>query len=104
VVLKNNLSTLKLLLELQSIIARAVENDDYILVASLDLSSAFDVVNVELLLKRMRIIGLPDDVIELVNVWLCERLYYVSIGGENSCMFDLLLGAVQHSTCFILCG
>jgi hypothetical protein len=59
------------------------ENDYYILVACLDLSSAFDVVNVELLLKRMQIIGLPDDIMELVNVWLCDRLYYVSIGGKN---------------------
>jgi hypothetical protein len=59
------------LLELQSIIARALKNDDYVFVASLDLSTAFDVVNVELLLKRMRIISIPDDVIELANVWLC---------------------------------
>jgi hypothetical protein len=45
----------------------------------------------------MRIIGLPDDLIELVNVWLCEKFYCVSMGGENSCMFDLLLGTVLGS-------
>ena len=48
---KRNRSTLTLSLELQSIIARALDNDDFVLVASLDLSSAFDVVNVGLLLK-----------------------------------------------------
>jgi hypothetical protein len=47
--------------------------------------------------KRMSIIGLPHDVIELVRVWLMKRSYYVSIGGENSCFFDLLLGTVQGS-------
>jgi hypothetical protein len=67
-------------------------------VASIDLRSAFDVVNVELLLKRMRIICLPEDLIELVKVWLSDRMYnYVSIGGKNSCMFDLLWGTVQGS-------
>jgi hypothetical protein len=37
------------------------------LIANFDLSAEFDVVNVQLLLKRMKIIGLPDDLIELVN-------------------------------------
>ena len=78
-------------------IARALDNDEFVLVASLDLSSAFDVVNINLLLKRMRIIGLPPDVVDLVKVWLKERCYYVSINSENSCLFDLLLGTVQGS-------
>ena len=45
--------------------------------ASLDLSSAFDVVNTALLLKRLRIIGLPEDVIKLIELWLKERTFYV---------------------------
>ena len=94
---KRNRSTLTLSLELQSMIARALDNDEFVLVASLDLSSAFDVVNINLLLKRMRIIGLPPDVVDLVKVWLKERCYYVSINSENSCLFDLLLGTVQGS-------
>jgi hypothetical protein len=71
-------------LELQSIISRALDNDEFVLVANLDLCSAFDVVNVECLLKRMKIIGLglPNDVIELVKIWLNDRFYYVSVGGE----------------------
>ena len=39
---------------------------------------------------------LPDDVIDLIKVWLKER-YYVSIDGVNSVFFDLLLGTVQGS-------
>jgi hypothetical protein len=35
--------------------------------ANLDLSAAFDVVAVNLLLKRLNIVGLPDDLIELVK-------------------------------------
>ena len=65
--------------------------------ASLDLSSAFDLVNIELLKKRMRIVGLPGDVINLISVWLKQRPYYVSIDGEISVLFDLLLSPVLNS-------
>ena len=49
---------------------------EYALLAGLDLSSAFDMVNVNLLLKRMRIVGLPHDVIRLVEIWLKGRSFY----------------------------
>ena len=32
-----------------------------------NISSAFDVVNVNLLIKRLRVVGLPNDVIELIK-------------------------------------
>ena len=38
--------------------------------ASIDLSTAFDVVNVKLLLKRMRIMGLCKYIITVVSKWL----------------------------------
>ena len=69
----------------------------YALMASLDLSAAFDVVNIELLLKRMRIIGLPPDLIELVSVWLTNRYFYVSIDGCSSIVHDCNVGTVQGS-------
>ena len=46
--------------------------------ASLDLSFAFDLVNVKVLLKRMRQIGLTADVVYLVEIWLNERFNYVN--------------------------
>ena len=54
-------------LQIQSLIARAVEGDSFVLMASLDLSSAFHVVNVKLLIKSLEIIGHPPDLIKLVN-------------------------------------
>ena len=94
---KKRRSTSTLSVDLQSIISRALDNNEYVLVSSLDLSSAFDVVNVKLLIKRMRIIGLPNDLIDLIKVWLEERSFYVSIDGLNSYIYDLLLGTVQGS-------
>ena len=41
--------------------------------------------------------GLPEDVISLIRVWLSDRSYYVSVEGANSIMYDLLLGTVQGS-------
>ena len=54
-----------------------------VLMASLDLSSAFDVVNVELLMKRLEIVGLPNDILKLISTWLGCRHFYVSIKGEK---------------------
>ena len=57
--------------------------------ASLDLSAAFDVVNNELIMKRLRIIGLPGDVLSLIEVWLHNRVHYVEIDGQVSPFFDM---------------
>ena len=58
--------------------------DQFCLMANIDLSAAFDIVNVKLLLRRMRIVGLPEDVVELVDIWLSTRYYYVTIEQVNS--------------------
>ena len=84
-------------LKLQSIIARALDGDNYALMATLDLSSAFDVVNVELLLKRLKIMGLPSDIILLVSEWLTTRYFYISLEGGNSCIHSSGVGTVQGS-------
>ena len=47
--------------ELQSIIATHMDLDEYVAVASLDLSLAFNVVNVNLLLKRLSAMGIPEE-------------------------------------------
>jgi hypothetical protein len=51
---KKNWSTLTLFsTEIQSQIVRAMDNDEYALLTSLDLSAAFDLVNIDLLMKRL---------------------------------------------------
>jgi hypothetical protein len=65
--------------------------------ASLDLSSAFDLVYTDHLLKELRIIGASTDVINLIKFWLTKRAFFVSISGKNSFLLVLLLGTVQGS-------
>ena len=63
--------------------------------ASLDLSA--DLVNIKLLMKRLKIIGFPEDLLGSIEVWLINRSFYVTIDGKNSTLYDLLLGTVQGS-------
>ena len=53
---------------LQSMIARALDENQVVLLASLDLSAAFDIVNVNLLIWRLTVAGLPVDIIALIGV------------------------------------
>ena len=56
-------------LHLQSLISRALDDSNYVLMASLDLSATFDVVNTRLLLKSLRRIGLPDDMKKSLSIY-----------------------------------
>jgi hypothetical protein len=56
---------LYLISKLQFLIAKLLDEEKFVLVASLDLSAAFDVVNIGLLIKRLILVGLPYNVIEL---------------------------------------
>jgi hypothetical protein len=49
-------------------LARALDEDNYVLMLSLDLSGAFDKVSIPLLIKRFKIISLTSDVNELVSL------------------------------------
>ena len=92
---KRGTSTLQM--QIQSILARATDANNYAIMASLDLSAAFDLVDIDLLMTRLKIIGFPADLLELVQVWLTDRSFYVTIDGKNSTLYDLLLGTVQGS-------
>ena len=65
--------------------------------ASLDLSMAFDLVNTELLVKRLKIMGMPNDLINLIREWLSNRSYYVQLGEDCSVLFDSNTGTIQGS-------
>ena len=94
---KKNKSTATAGIILQSLISRATDDNNYVLMASLDLSSAFDIVNVELLVKRLKILGLPKDLIALIKNWLSERCSYVEVNGLQSCLQDSNSGTIQGS-------
>jgi hypothetical protein len=63
--------------------------------ANLDLSAAFDVVIIKLLIKRLKILGLPMDVVDRIKLWLEDRSFCVSIDGRKFKLMDLVCGRVQ---------
>ena len=65
--------------------------------SSIDLSAAFDVVNIKLLIKRLKIIGLPNNIINLISIWLSNRLFYVDINGDCSFIHQIDTGRIQGS-------
>jgi len=94
---KKNRSTITAGLSLQHAISSALDGGQIAGCVSLDLSSAFDVVNHELLIKRMKILGLPSDVCNLVEEWLKDRSAYVEIGQDTSEFFLVDDGTIQGS-------
>ena len=65
--------------------------------ASIDLSAVFDVINIELLIKRLRVLGLPEDVISLIEVWLKNRYLYVELNDLTSTFYEIKSGTIQGS-------
>ena len=91
---KRGKSTATLALQLQSLIARALDDDKYVVMASIDLSAAFDVVNIDLLMKRLRIIGLPEDLLYLIEIWLKDRQFYVELNNQTSILRNINVGTI----------
>ena len=71
--------------------------DSYVACSSLDLSAAFDLVNLDLLMKRLKIMGMPDDLLQLLEVWLRQRSFYVEANGQNSSILENDVGTIQGS-------
>jgi hypothetical protein len=94
---KPNKSLVTAALSIQSIISRAMDEDKFVVAASLDLSVAFDVVNRNLLFQRIKIMGIPDDMTELLEDWLSKRQSYVEVRGKTSYMNNSDSGTVQGS-------
>ena len=94
---KQGRSTATAGLTIQSILSHALDQNKYALMSSIDLSAAFDVVNVKLLIKRLKIIGLPNDVIEPIKIWLSNRLLYVDLDGNCSYIRTSDSGTIQGS-------
>ena len=90
-------STKTAMLDLQYKIATALDNNEYAATVSLDLSAAFDVVNHELLIKRLQILGLPEKIINLLRHWLQNRFMYVNVNGSCSIFTKILAGTLQGS-------
>jgi hypothetical protein len=92
-----NKSTAAAGLLLQSIIVKHVDKNELVGMASLDVSAAFDMVYTTWLIKQLKSLGLPNDVVDLIKIWLDGRSFHISIDGKNWMLLDLVCGTVQGS-------
>ena len=94
---KKGRSTITASLTLQSKLSRALDEGDFAAMGSLDLSAAFDLVNQDLLLTRLRLMGMPEDITSLIEAWLKGRFFYMEANGINSSIRELDIGTIQGS-------
>ena len=94
---KKGKSTITASADIQSRIASLMDEDQYVAMASLDLSAAFDVINIDLLLRRLEIMGMPEDLMSLLRTWLRDRLCYVEVRNNCSQFYSSNCGTVQGS-------
>ena len=90
-------STGTAMIEIQNIISQALDKKKFAALLSIDLSAAFDVVNHELLLERLKIMGLPQKIINLLKSWLLNRKMYVDVNGNCSMFENIIAGTLQGS-------
>jgi hypothetical protein len=64
---------------------------------SLDLKAAFDVVDIDLLMKRLLTLGLLSDWLDLLEAWLRDRAAFVEVSTDRSMLYDVNIGTVQGS-------
>ena len=75
----------------------ALDKGTYALMASIDLTAAFNMVNIDLLLFCLRIMDLLVDVVDLIEVWIRDRSFYIQIGYLNSILHNIHSGSMQGS-------
>lgn len=90
-------STTTAALSIQSRIAKAFERKHHVLVITLDLSAAFDLLDKDKLKRRMEIMNYPHQLVNVIHNWLSQRSAFVKVNEEISRTFDVNYGCVQGS-------
>jgi hypothetical protein len=70
--------------------------------ASLDLTAAFDVVDRNLLRKHLKIMGIPVQLIHLLNDWISDRSAYCEVNKNNS-EFSVKFKGQFCALCYLPC-
>ena len=94
---KKNHSTETAGLEIQSTIARECDMGKYAAISSIDLSAAFDVIDHKKLIHRLKILGLPGQLVSTIENWLSDRSFYCELQGKASFLRRIRCGTIQGS-------
>ncbi len=93
-----NRSTETALMKVQSDVLNAVDRKEVVFLVMLDLSAAFDTIDHNILVKRLKnMFGISDIALQWVQSYLESRVYQVQIDGTYSDMCSLDYGIPQGS-------
>jgi len=90
-------STTSALLELQHKISKNLEKNPLVAVYSMDLSAAFDLLRVDIMLETLKEIEISHGLAKVIEDFLTWRRIYVEVSGERSKQVSMPLGCVQGS-------
>ena len=94
---RKNHSTTTAALTVQNFVARALDKKKKVVVVSTDMSAAFDLLDKEVLLPRMKKMGIPLTLCRIYNDFLSNRRAFVQCGESKSEEIDIPVGCVQGS-------
>ena len=94
---RKNHSTIKSAFSVVSDICNGKNNKEYTLAAFLDISKAFDSVNHNLLIEKIKDFGIGGNVLAWITNYLCKRKQYVVTAGNYSEKKITLCGVPQGS-------
>ena len=84
-------------LELYDKVSKSLDQNNIPFNIYIDLSKAFDTIDHQILLRKLKYYGFSELAIKLMNSYLTNRLQYVQFDGCNSRMTDSLCGVPQGS-------
>ena len=94
---RKGLGTATAIAEMSDKLYSATEEKLMTSIMTVDESSAFDCLNTEILLNKMRLYSVDEDVIDWLRSYLTFRTQYVTVGASNSRMRQLTRGVPQGS-------
>jgi len=90
-------STDSAICEVVSSISEGLDDKLKVGMYSADLTAAFDLLRKERLVEMMMKKGLPEYLVKIIHNYLSDRMGYVQIGEDKSCVRDIRTGCVQGS-------
>ena len=85
------------LLKVQNDILQAFDNHQGVILVLLDLSSAFDTIDHDIMISRLRSLGIKGQALQWITSYLQFRTQSVSINGQSSDLTPLRFGVPQGS-------
>ena len=90
-------STCTALIQMIDSWVEAFDNGDISAVLMLDMSAAFDLVDHELFLKKLKVYGLNQETLHWISSYLSERMQQVYVDGALSDPLQVTVGVPQGS-------